>query len=137
MDEGVWEAARSVRPYLSELVGADAPAMDTALADVLNSDRHSELGEQQLTVLLESHSGTRLFLRRVLGDELHRPPRVAALETTRYISPAGDPVPPAPDKFRCPHGDIVWYRPEVGVPIERCPTHGCLLVRVDREADAD
>ena len=136
MDEGVWETARCVRPYLSELVGDEAPAMDIALADVLNDGPHDDLGERRLTALLESHEGTLLFMRRVLRDKSHLPPQVAALQTTRYTSPSGDPVPPPPDKFKCPHGDVVWYRPEVGVPIKKCPTHGCVLVRVNGKTDA-
>ena len=47
--------------------------------------------------------------------------------TSRYSGLPGEPSPIQADKFRCPYGDYVWYRPEVGVPIRRCPTHHCAL----------
>jgi hypothetical protein len=127
MDEAVWEAARSVRPYLNELVGAAAPDVDAALAELLTHAEADEHSEYRMRIVLESREETRIFLERVCEDApTYRPPQVLSELTTRYSGMAGDSSPVRADKFACPHGDYVWYQPEVGVPVPRCPTHGAL-----------
>ena len=127
MDEAVWEAARSVRPYLNELVGPDAPNVDAALAELLTDAECDEQSEYRLRMVLESHEETRIFLERVRDDApAYRPPQVLSELTTRYSGMAGVTGPVSADKFACPRGDFVWYRPEVRVPVPRCPTHGAL-----------
>jgi hypothetical protein len=127
MDEGLWEAARSVRPYLNELVGADAPDVDAALADLLNNAEHDADTEHRLRMVLEAHDDTTTFLEDVLDDvPAYRPPQVLS-KLTRYTDMVGDSQPVSADKFACQRSDYVWYLPEVGVPIPRCPTHQCLL----------
>lgn len=130
MDDALWEAARSVRPYLVELAGAAAPDVDAALAELLSDADGDEETEYQLRDVLESREGTRIFLQRVRKDApAYRPPQVVSDLTMRYAGPAGDPLPVRADKFACPHGDYVWYRPEVGLPVPQCPTHHCPLKR--------
>jgi hypothetical protein len=128
MDEAVWEAARSVRPYLWELVGPDAPAVDAALAELLTDSDVDEHTQYRLRNVLESHEATGIFLQRIREDTpAHRPPQVLSEQTKRYTTPAGDPSPVPADKFACPHGDYVWYQPEVGARVPPCPTHHCAL----------
>ncbi|MCZ4587711.1 hypothetical protein O4328_29155 [Rhodococcus opacus] len=129
MDEGIWEAARSVRPYLVELVGpAVALAVDAELSELLTCTTGDEDIEHRLREVLDAREGTSVFLERVLDDlPVFRPPRVVAAETTRFGGLPGQPLPVPADKFRCPQGDYVWYRPEVGVPVPQCPTHGSPL----------
>ena len=130
MKEGLWEAARCVRPYLSELVGRAAPEVDRAIEEVLNG-QHDDDAERRLHAIFESYEGTDAFLERVLEDAPnYRPPQVVtALAAHKgYVPGAGNSSPVRADKFVCPHGDFVWYRPEVGVPTPDCPppSHGHL-----------
>jgi hypothetical protein len=129
MDEGVWEAARSVRPYLVELLGpAGGAEVDAELARLLARAPGGEDVEGRLRAVLEAHEATSVFLERVLEDAPQfRPPRVVSAHRRRYSGLPGPSSPVPADKFRCPHGDFVWYRPEVGVPVEPCPTHQCAL----------
>jgi hypothetical protein len=136
MDEALWEAARSIRPYLPELIGwTDAAYLDAALEELLNDSTHDEHTESQLRAVLESHQETRDFLEWVRTDPpLYRPlqvlcrlPGYGDAAGASYTGPPGDPGPVPADKSACPHGDYVWYRPEVGVPVPYCPTHHCQL----------
>jgi hypothetical protein len=128
VDESVWEAARSVRPYLHELVGDAASDVDDELAELLNEANRDEQVEYRLVAVLEAHEATRIFLERV-GDDApaYRPPHVLSELTKQYSGPAGDPLPVRADKFACPQGDYVWYRSEVGVSVPQCRTHHCPL----------
>lgn len=39
-------------------------------------------------------------------------------------------MPIAAARYNCPvRGDYVWYRPDVGTPIPRCPTDDVLLTQ--------
>ena len=129
MSEGVLEAARSVRPYLVEFVGSErAGELDTDLAGLLESAAAGEDVEASLRATLEADEPTAVFLERVLGDAPRfRPPAVVSAVTRSYSGLPGQLSPVPADKFRCPHGDFVWYQMEVGVAVEQCPTHHCEL----------
>jgi hypothetical protein len=45
------------------------------------------------------------------------------------VSPVGDPGPVWADRYACPTGDYVWYRPDVGTLVPDCPTHHIPLTR--------
>jgi hypothetical protein len=129
----VWAAARAIRVYLPDLIGAtDAQQMDNALGGILNADPAAPDGSQRLRVLLESTEATAAFLDGVLADPPQfRPLRVrtGALRG-RYTGPPGNPDPPFPDRYVCPvNGDDVWYRDPPNASIRTCSTHGCMLVR--------
>jgi hypothetical protein len=129
MDQAVWEAARAVRPYLDDLVGAAASQVDVELAEILTDNEDDERSEYLLREVLEAHEGTFIFLRRVRDDApAYRPPQVLAESTgRRYTGPAGNPLPVPADKFACPRGDYVWYRADADEPLPLCPTHRCEL----------
>ena len=129
MDRGVLEAARAIRPYLPKFVNpAIAADVDAELAGLLARAAGGEDVEGRLWAVLKANEATRVFLDRVLDDAPDfRPPQVVSELTSRYCGMPGEPSPVPADKFGCPHGDYVWYRPEVGVPVEHCPTHGCAL----------
>jgi hypothetical protein len=129
MDERILEAARVIRPYLAGLVGIEAAAaVDAELAEILARAAAGEDVETALLTVLKADDATSVFLDRVLDDPLLRPPGVVP-EVTKGYSPLPTPEPPPvpADKFHCPYGDYVWYRPEVGVPIKHCLTHQCPL----------
>jgi hypothetical protein len=127
-DDGVLEAARAIRPYLSDLVGpAKAGALDRRIADHLAGPAVSVA---ELRSLLEEQEDTAWFLSRVLSDRpRYRPPYHQPAATRGIVSPAGDPALIEADRYSCPRGDYVWYRPEVGSPVPDCPTHGLSLTR--------
>lgn len=133
MNEGVWEAARCVRPYLEECLGEGIAAeVDEQLAGFLNSGNTGEDTEEQLREVLTTHKATSVFLDRVLRDApTYRPPDVVEqIDRGGDFQPlAGAMSPVGADKFVCPHGDYVWYRTEVGEDIRQCDTHRCTLKR--------
>src|SRR5271166_580501 len=97
MDEGVFEAARSVRPYLYEWFDPElADAVDAELADLLTDVVPGGDAEDRLRSVLEAHEATSVFLERVLWDAPQlRPPQVVADSTRNYRALPGDesPVP--------------------------------------------
>ena len=134
VDEPVVEAARLIRAYLPDLVAPDAATeLDGRIADLLAALEAGEDSSGELRSLLGSHSATRDFMSEVLADAPHfRPPQfqVPILRDLGYQPLPGTPLPMHAGKFACPHGDYVWYRPGVGVPIPVCPTHDVVLIRL-------
>jgi hypothetical protein len=133
VDEGVLEAARAVRPYLTTLVGdATADDLDMRIAVLLAAASQEDVTER-LCELLNANEATAAFLEEVLADSPNfRPPDMQP----QYIRPvergpggierlAGDiGVVLHAGRYACPKGDFVWYRPAVGAAIPACPTHG-------------
>lgn len=132
--EGVLEAARAIRPYLDRLVESpDAAAeLDRQLAGELGQVSGPSASARRLRILLDQYEDTAWFLDKVLADAPdHRPPYYQPGYRTRGIaSPLGDPTPIAAARYNCPvGGDYVWYRPDVGTPVPRCPTDDVLLTQ--------
>ena len=135
-DDAVIEAARAIRPYLGRL--ADSPTaaaeLDRHLADALNDQSDRPATARRLRILLEDQEDTAWFLAEVLADAPHyRPPydQPRYRRHTGIPAPAGDPGPIDAARYTCPHGDYVWYRPEVGTPIPACATHQIPLTGPD------
>jgi hypothetical protein len=134
-DEGVLEAARAIRPYLTDLVDSpDAAAdLDQQLADELGQVSDSSASARRLRLLLEQQEDTAWFLGRVLADAPdHRPPYLQPGYLTRggIASLLGDAMPIAAVRYNCPAcGNYVWYRPDQGTPVPHCPTDDTLLTR--------
>jgi len=134
-DEGVLEAARAIRPYLSRLAESpDAAAeLDRQLAEELGQVSDPSASARRLRILLEQHEDTAWFLGRVLADAPdYRPPYNQPEYRTRggTASPLGDVTPVAAARYNCPIcGNYVWYRPDVGTPVPRCRTDNVLLTQ--------
>jgi hypothetical protein len=130
-DDGVLEAARAIRPYLSDLLGpAKAVAIDRQIADALTVGSAGTTAAEQVRMILERDGDTAWFLQRVLDDKpFYRPPYYQPVITRGITAPAGDPGFVAADRYACPQGDYVWYRPDLGTCVPRCPDHDILLVR--------
>jgi hypothetical protein len=116
--DDILDAARSIRPYLSELPGiTDAEAIDQQLAELLAQDGSERSPDNEILALLASQEVMREWTLRFLQDK-QQP------EHLRNFSPLpGQPSIVSAAKFVCPMGDYVWYRPRVGVEPPRCPTH--------------
>lgn len=130
-DEGILEAGRAIRPYLDNLLDdmAAAVGLDRQLAELLTSTADRSGRARQLRDLLDQHVDTAWFLAQVLADAPHyRPPDQQPDYLARAgragAGPLGDPSIVAADRYRCPHGDYVWYRPDLATPIPACPTPG-------------
>jgi hypothetical protein len=85
-------------------------------------------------ILGDGQEDTAWFLAEVLRDApAFRPPyhqpRYARRQTGGWAAPAGDPAPVGAVRYACPHGDYVWYRPDVATPVPDCPTHRVALTR--------
>lgn len=136
-NEAVLEAGRAARPFLTELVEPEAvAAVDADLARLLAEEAPAGGVAAAVREVLEAHEGTSAFLEQVLDDAPRfRPPQViseavdrdADLAPPGYSTLPGIPAPLSGTKFRCPRGDYVWYRAEIGETPERCPTHHCAL----------
>lgn len=135
MDDPVLEAAREIRPFLTDLVGPEAAGpLDNQLAELLEAAQAGQDTVAGLRALLRSDHATSAFLDDVLDDAPeYRPTRWQRRAPTRGIFETlpGDVLPMHAGKYGCPTGrDYTWYRPDVGVPIPDCPTHHVVLVKV-------
>lgn len=130
-DEGVLEAARAIRPYLRDLLGPEeAAAADRELARILADGLSDPETAIQAEAVMDRHEDTAWFLRRVVGDSpAYRPPWQQPAITRGITSPAGDPGFINADRYTCPYGDYVWYRPAVGTPTPNCPDHRVALTQ--------
>jgi hypothetical protein len=129
MDEQILEVARSIRPYLPRLIGAQANQCDRRLVDLLNeAAAGTDVGEAILE-LLARQPATHSWAASALADERHRPPDVQADRgaASRGFSPLPNPygadVVDA-ERYTCPvDGNYVWWRVWVGAPVPECPDH--------------
>ena len=118
----ILEAARSIRPYLRELLPpSEAKAIDKELAKLLEKASTGESIKNQILELLRNQDSTREWLLDFLQDK-QKP------DNLRNFSPlAGTISIVKADKFVCPEGDYTWYRPRVGIEPPLCPTHNIPL----------
>lgn len=118
------DCARSIRPFLADLLGADADNVDRALADLLAQARTGQQVEKQIEDLLDSHESTRTWMVRYLER------RKAGLRFGVYeqVPGDGDPSPVEALLYTCPEDDYLWPRRASGQKIPRCPTHNVRLI---------
>jgi len=118
----VLEAARSIRPYLNELVEANVAAkIDSQLAALLAQIPLDQAIATQVVTLLTAQDATHQWLADFLQDQ-QQPKH---LRTWSPLPGQGSIVNAA--KFVCPQGDYIWHRPRVGVEPPTCPTHNLPL----------
>lgn len=118
----VLEAARSIRPYLSALVGAEVAAVtDSQLAALLASANLDQAVANRILELLAEQDATREWL----ADFLQAQQEPERLRTWSPLPGQGSIVNAA--KFVCPQGDYTWYRSRIGVEPPICPTHNLPL----------
>jgi hypothetical protein len=121
--EDIFEAARSIRPYLNELIPAEAGQVDNELAAYLNEGAPAQ-NTNLLLATLRRYEPTREWVSEFLGQRV--PPAVT--RAFEFQPPPGDPAPVSATKYVCPQGDYCWYRVSIGRPVPNCPTHGLALV---------
>jgi hypothetical protein len=131
-NDGVLEAARAIRPYLKDLIDDPAVAgnLDRRIAEQFTDQADQAATASRLRVLLEKQEDTAWFMNRVLTDKPHyRPPYHQPAYQRDIVSPAGDFGLIEADRYVCPAGDYVWYRPDIGTPVPDCPDHHIPLAR--------
>src|SRR5215213_6468389 len=106
-EEDVLAAALAVRPYLRDLVGAEAAAVEAELAALLARAAAGEPVKVPLLTLLARNAATREWIRRALAV-----PR----EERAFQPPGGYPAVPGL-RYVCPGCGLEWYRFSVLDPV--------------------
>lgn len=125
----ILEAARSIRPYLSELLDSEeAKTFDLELGELIAQAQQNPTDtSKHILKQLSSQSTTRKWTVEFLRDKL--PP-----EIERSYQPIANPgtisTVSGLVKYACPFGDYVWYQRQVGETIPNCPTHKVPLEKV-------
>lgn len=113
----VLDCARTIRPFLPELLPAEeAATLDQQLAILLAQAKAGDIVVAPILEALKRHVSTRSWAAEFLSPEpvskgpgdTQLPGRMSALSAPRY---------------ECPEGDYVWYQRSVGSPVQPCPTH--------------
>lgn len=130
MDDGLLEVARTIRPYLTTLVGDEAPEYDREIVTLLSEAASGAEVDDRIVNLLSRSSVTRNWAAQVLEDELHRPPELQPVRERAFEPLPGRGEPVGAQKYVCPEdGNFVWWRRSVGIPVRKCPDHHVLLVQ--------
>lgn len=116
--EKILDCARSIRPYLPELVGTEAETVDRQLADLLAQARVGDSVDAEILALLKRIPNTRNWAAEFLAPEQF---------SKGFERLPGSSGAISAQKFVCPYGDYVWYRRSAGIPVPTCPTHGALV----------
>ena len=124
-DEVILEAARSIRPYLGDLLGPAAVTVDVELAELLAAAATSPVDDRILRRLRANRATlnwTAAFLELGLPPDAAPPP-----ERYAGLLGRGEAVPAT--RFTCPVGDFSWYRRLASQLPPKCPTHPDLTLR--------
>ncbi|MFI5912057.1 hypothetical protein [Dactylosporangium sp. NPDC051541] len=126
MDDEMIEIARRIRPYLTDLVGPGrAPQIDARLAAIL-----AGRADEDVERVLLADPALLTWAAATLGDPRLRPPALQGVQERGVDLGLGDGETVDAERFDCPQGDYVWYRPSVVYAVPRCPTHDVALVIV-------
>jgi hypothetical protein len=131
VDERIMEVARSIRPYLNDLVGARAEEFDGQVTVLLKRGRAGDDVDDAVIDVLNGSPRTRDWVASMLADPELRPPELQGITEksgtepgySALANPYGGGVVSAA-KFICPvDGNYAWWRPAVGRPVPYCPDH--------------
>ncbi|MDZ8263545.1 hypothetical protein [Nostoc sp. ChiQUE01b] len=122
--EGVLDCARSIRPFLQELLGDDAVQVDGQLAELLAQAKAGQQVHEQILELLKSYPNTYNWIVEFLSEKQ---------VSKGFEKLAGQAQAISAQKYICPQGDdYIWYRRVIGATIPICPTHSVLLIAADQ-----
>lgn len=116
--EDVLEGARSIRPFLPELVGAESEQVDQQLAGLLDKAKAGQQVDQQILEILKSRPKTKSWMAEFLASEQ---------VSKGYQGPPGKSGAVSMPRYACPERDYIWYQRIAGTPVPSCPTHNCEL----------
>jgi hypothetical protein len=122
--QDILEAARVIQPYLPDLLGAEAEAVDRALTTLLVKAAAGEAVENPILELLAERDATRQWAQQFLIDKT--PPPVMR----SYDPLAGSQSVINANTFVCtvPACPRIWHRPKAGIAPPLCPEHKIPLV---------
>ncbi|WSQ15111.1 hypothetical protein OG604_49565 [Streptomyces sp. NBC_01231] len=137
MDQDIIDVARTIRFYLSELVGDEADAYDNEIKDLLARARDGVDVDGKIMAVL-TRPKVKEWAIQVFDDECHRPPVLPPRDRGTGSEPPPSLVttPVLSDKYECPvDSNYVWYRPWIGYPVPDCKDHlGVRLVPAASDA---
>jgi hypothetical protein len=123
--EDILKAARSIRPYLVDLLDPTTAAqLDQHLAELLAQAEHNPSTAIQIQQQLREHATTRDWAKKFLEDK-----QFADVHRT-YDRFVGDPSSVHAATFKCPQCNHTWARQRVGIEPPPCPTHNIPLERL-------
>lgn len=122
--EDILEGARTIRPYLPELLGVKATSIDSELAGLLERATSGATVEKDILETLSRDEPARQWMETFLANRLGL---LSDSSRDFFPLPGWPPNPLAMPRYECPRGDYVWYRPTIDTPVPACPTHGYTL----------
>jgi len=128
-DQGVEiDAARKVRPYLTDLVEERSSDFDTRIAELLEQHSRGADVTESLRLVFESDESLQEWLAEFSDDPTRIPPEFQSVRSAGYdpLPGHGNVIPPP--QWICPLGnDYVVYQ-HSSDPAPQCPTHQVALV---------
>jgi hypothetical protein len=118
--ERMLDAGRAIRPFLRDLAPERWLEIDAALAAALADTPDAE----RVFELLTADRATAAWTVTFIADGA--PPSADAVRGYEPLRGLGSPIR-AP-RFRCQHGDYLWYRRSAALAVPQCPTHRIPLV---------
>jgi hypothetical protein len=109
------EAACSILPFLSKLLPeAEAKVIDQKLSNLLAQAKTGQPIDNLILDVLAAHDTTREWLSEFLEGKQQS----KHLKNLDFLP--GEVSIVNADKFVCPQGDYIWYRPRVGIEPPHC-----------------
>lgn len=131
-EDPLFAAAREVRPFLADLLGKGAAAVDEALAIILLSTKPDPNRLDQLQAIFEDDDRLTDWLGQFIASG-SVPPEVTGLVTRSpggsYVDLPGNVGPRPAVRFMCPNGDYTLYLLRRGQFLPPCPTCNLVLIR--------
>lgn len=122
----ILDAARTIRPELPALIGANAGVVDAEIADLLRRADEGEAVQNAVLKSLAQFESSREWVNAYLSAD-DQAVRLAAMRA--YRKPGGDPDPIEAEKYICPVAcDTVWWKQYEGEEVPECETHHRRLV---------
>jgi hypothetical protein len=130
MDEALLEIARSIRPYLTSLIGTQATFVDERLAVLLRRARAGDDVDAAVYEVLSSTPQIRNWAAAALSDEQLLPPELQRHRDGNFSGLPGMADPVDAIRYICPEdGAYAVWQLFVGDPVPNCPDHpGTTLV---------
>jgi hypothetical protein len=128
-DDGLFAAARAVRPFLADLVPQEAAIVDRELASTLLSNDPDDVRLDRIQSVFASHDSLIDWIGQFLAADSTPPEVIEIVTRGDYRGLAGDPGPLPGTRFVCPNGDYEFHVLRRGQVIRPCPTCGLSLVQ--------
>ncbi len=120
-------AAKMMRPELSDLLGAEAPEVESKLSELLDDAKAGHIVGESLVAIVRSRSATSDWF-----EGHFKSVSVSAVkgwvDSEDYERPGGLPPPFKGIRYKCPKGDQFWYALFIGETPPACTNHHLQMV---------